>query len=308
MYIHIYAYMYVYLYIYIYTYICIHTCVYLPLSICVYMCIPTSLSTTTNSQDSREMTQKCKREFVMWCTEEAGIPKHEVKSIEYVDMRRIYGVQTAVIEFGNKGNRTKMSRFMMQHKAWNPLEHYSNNQTWEQHKITGRYPEAPDQRERRDYLNVAWQILKDLEGEERLKSDEGAYLNYPKASINDKADHLPLIQFIFEEITEGSLINPIARVYIERGFWDSDFEIRFRRHYEKEEEEEQETREKERTLGKEAPGSSTDYAVPHNMMRDREGIRTWKLVFHKTDDIEQHHPKFWLDVQSVADQVSRKGK
>ena len=27
-----------------------------------------------------------------------------------------------------------------------------------------------------------------------------------------------------------------------------------------------------------------------------------------TDDIEQHHPKFWLDVQSVADQISRKGK
>ena len=37
-------------------------------------------------------------------------------------------------------------------------------------------------------------------------------------------------------------------------------------------------------------------------------MRTWKLVFHKTGDIEQHHPKFWLDVQSVADQISRKGK
>ena len=47
----------------------------------------------------------------MWCTEEAGIPKHEVTSIEYVDTRRNYGVQTAVIKFGSKGNRTKMSRF-----------------------------------------------------------------------------------------------------------------------------------------------------------------------------------------------------
>ena len=55
-----------------------------------------------------------------WRTEEAGIPKHEVTSIEYLDMRRNYGVQTAVIKFGNKGNRTKMSRFMMQYKAWNP--------------------------------------------------------------------------------------------------------------------------------------------------------------------------------------------
>ena len=126
-------------------------------------------------------------------------------------------------------------------------------------------------------------------------------------SINDKADHLPLIQFIFEEVTEGRLINPVARVYKEKGFWDSDFEIRFRRHYEKEEEENKK-REKERRLGKEAPGSSTDYAVPHNMMRDRERIRAWKIVFHKTDDIEQHHPKFWLDVQSVSDQISIKGK
>ena len=54
-------------------------------------------------------------------------------------------------------------------------------------------------------MNVAWQVLKELEGEERLKSEEGAYLNYAKSSINDKADHLPLIQFIFEEITEGKL-------------------------------------------------------------------------------------------------------
>ena len=44
------------------------------------------------------------------------------------------------------------------------------------------------------------------------------------------------------------------------------------------------------------------------MMRGRERVRTWKLVFHKTDDIEQHHPKFWLDAQSVAEQISRKGK
>ena len=118
-------------------------------------------------------------------------------------------------------------------------------------------------------MNVAWQILKEPGGEERLKSDEGAYLNYPKASINDKADHLPLIQFIFEEATEGKLVNPTARVYLEKGLWEADFEIRFRRHYEKEEEE-QETREKERRLGKEAPGSSTHYTVPHNMMTSKD--------------------------------------
>ena len=116
-----------------------------------------------------------------------------------------------------------------------------------------------------------------------------------------------MIQFISEEITEGKLVNPTARVYLEKGLWEADFEIRFRRHYEKEAEE-HEAREKERRLGKEAPGSSTDYTVPHNMTRDRERVRTWRLVFHKTDDIEQHHPKFWLDVQSVAEQISRKGK
>ena len=243
----------------------------------------------------------------MWCTEQADTPKHEASSIEYVDMGRNYGVQTAIVKFGSKGDRTKMSRWMMHHKAWNPLKYYSSDHTWEQYKVTGRYQGTPDQRERRDYLNVAWQILKELEGEERLKSDEGAYLNYPKAGINDKADHFPLVQFIYEEITEGRLINPIARVYIEKGVWNSDFEILFRRHCGKEEEE-QEKRETERRLGKEAPGSSTDYTVPHDTMRDKERVRTWKLVFHKTDDIEQHRPKFWLDVQSVADQISRKGK
>ena len=96
-------------------------------------------------------------------------------------------------------------------------------------------------------------------------------------------------------------------MYLEKGLWNADFELKFRKHYEKEEEE-QEAREKERRLGKEAPGSSTDYIVPHNMMRDRERVRTWRIVFHRSEEIEQRHPKFWLDVQSVSEQISGKGK
>ena len=113
----------------------------------------------------RDNSEQGRREFVMWRTEQADIPKHEVSSVE-VDAGRNYGVQTAVIKFGNEGNRTKMSRWMMQTKAWNLLEFYSSEQTWEQYKITGRCQETAGQRERRDYLNVAWQILKELEGEE----------------------------------------------------------------------------------------------------------------------------------------------
>ena len=95
----------------------------------------------------RDDSERGKREFVMWRTEEAGIPKHEVSSIEYVDMRGNYGVQTAVIKFGNKGNRTKMSRWMMQYKARNPLKYYSSDQTWEQYKVTGRYQDTRPERE-----------------------------------------------------------------------------------------------------------------------------------------------------------------
>ena len=43
-------------------------------------------------------------------------------------------------------------------------------------------------------------------------------------------------------------------------------------------------------------------------MRDKERVRTWKLVFHKAEEIAERHPKFWLDVQSVAEQGTRKGK
>ena len=46
----------------------------------------------------------------MWRTERAGTPAHEVSAGEYIDMRRIYGVQTAAIKFVSKGNRTKMSK------------------------------------------------------------------------------------------------------------------------------------------------------------------------------------------------------
>ena len=101
-------------------------------------------------------------------------------------------------------------------------------------KNAGRYQETADQRERRDYLNVAWQIFKELEGEERFKSEEGAYFNYAKASINDKADHFPLIQFIYQEVTEGKLIDPTVRVYVDKGLWEVGFELKFRQHYERE--------------------------------------------------------------------------
>ena len=76
-------------------------------------------------------------------------------------------------------------------KARNPFKYYSRGEFWEQYKISGRCQETADQRERRDFLNVAWQILKELEGEGRPKSEEGAYFNYSKASINDKADRQP---------------------------------------------------------------------------------------------------------------------
>ena len=112
----------------------------------------------------RDDTQEDKRASVMWCTGEANIPDHEISAIEYTDLRRVYGVQTAIIKFGSKGNRTKMSKWMQFFKARNPLEYYSRGEVWEQHKIAGRYQETADQRERRDFLNVAWQILKELGG------------------------------------------------------------------------------------------------------------------------------------------------
>ena len=32
------------------------------------------------------------------------------------------------------------------------------------------------------------------------------------------------------------------------------------------------------------------------------------MIFHKGEVIEQHYPKLWGDVQTVADEISRKGK
>ena len=94
----------------------------------------------------RDDTPESKREFVMWCTEQAGIPTHTVSAVEHVDVRRIHGVQTAIIKFGNKGNRTKMSKWMQFYKARNPLKYYSGEQTWDQYKVTGRSQETADQR------------------------------------------------------------------------------------------------------------------------------------------------------------------
>ena len=48
----------------------------------------------------RDDSEKSKREFVMWCTEQAGIPAHEVSAIEYVDMKRSmeYKLQSSSLE------------------------------------------------------------------------------------------------------------------------------------------------------------------------------------------------------------------
>ena len=193
-------------------------------------------------------------------------------------------------------------------KARNPLKYYSRGEIWEQYKIACRYQETADQKERGDFLNVAWQILRELDGEDRPKSEEGACLNYSKASVNDKADNLPLVQFIYQEVTEGKVIDPTVRAYIDKGLWDSEFEIKFRQHYLLEEEE-QEKRETERRVGKEgAAGSSTGYTVPHSMMRDKGRVRTWKIVFHNSGVIEHHYPKSWGDVQIAASEITMKGK
>ena len=258
----------------------------------------------------RDDTQEDERAFVMWCTSEAKVPDHEISANKYTDVRRIYGVRTPIIKFGNKGNRTKMSKWTQAFKARNTLKYYSRGEFWDQYKISGRYQETADQRERRDFLNVAWQILKELEGEDRLKSEEGAYLNYPKTktSINEKVDNLPLIQFIYQEVTEGKIIDPTVRVYIGKGLWESEFELKFRQHYLREEEE-QLRREIERRAGREgAAGPSIDYNVPRSMMRDKERASTWKMIFRKHETIEHHRPKFWEDVQSAASEITTKGK
>ena len=96
----------------------------------------------------RDDTPENKRAFVLWCSEQASIPPHEVSAIEYVDVRRVYGVQTAIIKFGNKGNRTKMSRWMQASRAGNPLKYYSRGESWDQCKIAGRCQETADQKER----------------------------------------------------------------------------------------------------------------------------------------------------------------
>ena len=44
------------------------------------------------------------------------------------------------------------------------------------------------------------------------------------------------------------------------------------------------------------------------MMRNKERVRTWKLVFHKSEAIEHHYPKFWEDVQTAASDITMKGK
>ena len=252
--------------------------------------------------------QEDKRSSVMWCTSGASIPGHGIAAIEYTDVRRSYGVQTAIIKFGNKGNRTKMSRWMQAFKARSPLKYHSRGESWDQYKIAGRCQETADQRKRRDFLNVAWRILKELEGEDMLKSEEGAYLNCPKTSIIDKVNNLPLTQFIYQEVTEGMIIDPTVRVYIDKGLWGPAFELKFRQHYLREEEE-QERRDVERRLGKGgAASSSTDYNVPHSMTRDNERARTLEMILHKSETIEQHHPKFWEDVQSAATEITMKGK
>ena len=41
------------------------------------------------------------------------------------------------------------------------------------------------------------------------------------------------------EMSIEKLVNPTARVYIDKGLWNSGFEIMFRKHYEKEKEEQE---------------------------------------------------------------------
>ena len=39
------------------------------------------------------------------------------------------------------------------------------------------------------------------------------------ASMTRQTDNLPLVQFIYKEVTEGKIIDPTVRVYIDKGLW-----------------------------------------------------------------------------------------
>ena len=127
------------------------------------------------------------------------------------------GTEVWGLEFRSNGTKPKFDKAA---KQWG--ECYFNdgknnsNSTWWTNKIEFIWPETMVQKDSRVICNMIWQAVKEIVGEDFIKTDKGLYIHHRSASLISKSSGSPVVKIVLDENPE----DPTCYVYISDKYYD----------------------------------------------------------------------------------------
>ena len=137
-------------------------------------------------------------EYLNWLIsdpEAANIPRHEVHASASIFSKPKDGNKNFTIIFRAAGSKNKMDAYMTKRTD---LRFWDENGFWNDTKIMGRWTETLMQRDKRELLNTAWQVIKEKFGIEAVfDNNQGLQLDHKSNCIRYKQNKKPLICLLY---------------------------------------------------------------------------------------------------------------
>ena len=156
-----------------------------------------------------EASHEEKARYTMSLMTKAGIPSHEVANMGYKVLSR--GTEVWGLEFRSNGIKPKLDKAT---RIWGDCFFEdgkgNTNSTWWRHKTEFIWPETMAQKDIRTIRNRVWQSVKEIVGEDIIKSEKGLYIHHRSASIVPKPFGVPVVKIALDENPE----DPTCFVYI----------------------------------------------------------------------------------------------
>ena len=142
-------------------------------------------------------------------TTKAVTLSHEVANMGHKALSR--GTEVWGLEFRSNGIKRKLDKAT---KLWGACYFDdgkgNTNSTWWQYKTEFIWPETMAQKDIGTICNMVWQSIKEIVGEDIVKSEKGLYIHHRSASIVSKSSGLPVVKIVLDENPE----DPTCFAYI----------------------------------------------------------------------------------------------
>ena len=163
-----------------------------------------------------EADHEAKARFICSLIKKADIPSHELAQMGFKTLAR--GSEVWGLEFRSNGIKPKFEKAV---KNWGETYYDdgkgNNNSIWWQNKIEFIWPETMAQKDIRMICNMIWQAVKEIVGEDMIKSDKGIYIHHQSSSLVSKSFGTPVVKVVLDENSE----DPTSFIYIADKYYDT---------------------------------------------------------------------------------------